>query len=113
MLLKLNVLLLIFTVLGLVSLFDCSDVVSSRELAKKTKDTVLLSNLIKLNGDYVKHLLYHPFHRLHKKHLLHRQRKHPYRSRQKSPNQKSPSKRKTNKKQSSQLKKRLTSAISC
>ena len=97
----LNAFLLLFTVLGLVNLFDCSDGVSGQELIKKIKDTVLLySNLIRL--DYVKHLLYHPFHRLHKKHLLHRQRKQSFRSKH---GQNVSGKRTTNKRQS---KRRLT-----
>lgn len=75
---KLNVFLLSFTILGLLGLFDCSEVISGREMAKKIKDAVLLYSKL-INADYLKHLLIHPFHRLNKKHLLHRHRKHPNR----------------------------------
>lgn len=93
---RLNVFLLILTIFGHVGLFDCNEngissqelSKMSREMVKKIKEAVsLFSNLIKvqLNSNYVRHLLYHPFHRLHKKHLLHRQRKHPKRKTNKRP----------------------------
>jgi hypothetical protein len=49
----------------------------SNRQVNEIRDEVSFSKL-DFDNFCVKHLLYHPFHRLHKKHMLHRQRKHPH-----------------------------------
>lgn len=75
--LNLNSFLFILSVTSLICVNN-GEMNLNQEMFKKIKEEVSISNSLKLNNDYVKHLLYHPFHRLHKKHLLHIKKKHPH-----------------------------------
>lgn len=63
---------LIFSLLILNLVLNCENwMQKSHESIKETTKESSVSFLKRLNYDYLKHLFYHPFHRLHKKHLFH------------------------------------------